>query len=126
VVQDISQTSIKGLEQTSFSDKVGGMKESAAEKTPVTFHGETDRVYIKADKKITVAGREKALFEVTRDGLADVVVWNPWEEKAKGMADFGPASGWKNMVCVEAGSVGQWNTLEGGDTWEGGQIIKAL
>jgi len=126
VVQDISHTSIKGLEQAKFIDKVGGVKDTAAEKKPVTFQGETDRVYTKADQKITIAGQDKALFEVTRDGLADVVVWNPWEDKAKGMADFGPASGWKNMVCVEAGSIGQWNTLEGGDTWEGGQIIKAL
>lgn len=61
-----------------------------------------------------------------RDGLDDVVVWNPWTEKAKSMADFGPADGWKNMVCVEAGSVSQWSKLEGGDTWEGGQRIRAL
>ena len=92
----------------------------------MSFQGETDRVYTKADKNITITDGHKDRFEVTRDGLADVVVWNPWEDKAKGMADFGPTNGWKHMVCVEAGSVGQWNTLEGGDTWEGGQIIKTL
>jgi len=55
-----------------------------------------------------------------------VVVWNPWVEKAKGMADFGPEDGYKKMVCVETGSVAAWNTLEAGDTWEGGQRIKRL
>lgn len=58
--------------------------------------------------------------------LGDVVVWNPWDAKAKGMPDFGPEDGWKRMVCVEAGSVGQWNMLEAGDTWEGGQRIRTL
>jgi len=58
--------------------------------------------------------------------LSDVVVWNPWDAKAKSMADFGPEDGWKKMVCVETGSVAQWNTLEAGDTWEGGQRIRTL
>jgi len=56
--------------------------------------------------------------------MNDVVVWNPWEKKAGSMADFGPADGYKRMLCVEIGSVSGWNTLEAGDTWEGGQRIK--
>ena len=104
----------------------GGPKEASAAQKPITFSGETDRVYTKVDKTITILESDEPRFEVKRDALGDVVVWNPWTEKAKGMADFGPADGWRNMVCVEAGSVGQWMTLEGGDTWEGGQTIKAL
>jgi len=111
-----------------YLDKVvaGGPKESSATKKAITFEQETDRVYTKSDKTITVLESDEPRFEVKRDALGDVVVWNPWSEKAKGMADFGPADGWKSMVCVEAGSVGSWMTLEGGDTWEGGQRIKAL
>lgn len=26
-------------------------------------------------------------------------------------------------VCVEAGSVGEWHTIEAGSVWEGSQII---
>lgn len=58
--------------------------------------------------------------------LADVVVWNPWIEKSKGMADFGPEAGYRYMLGVEAGSVGGWNALEAGDAWEGGQRFKTL
>lgn len=36
-------------------------------------------------------------FEITRDSLDDVVVWNPGPEKAAEMSDFGPKDGWKNM-----------------------------
>ena len=67
---------------------------------------------------------KKAKFEITRDELGDVVVWNPWAGKAGSMADFGPSDGWKKMICVETGAVSKWNNLEAGDTWEGGQRIK--
>lgn len=68
---------------------------------------------------------DKGLFSITPEALTDVVVWNPWIEKAKGMADFGPDEAYKNMICVEAGAVSAWTTLEAGDSWEGGQSIKA-
>jgi D-hexose-6-phosphate mutarotase len=32
------------------------------------------------------------------------VVWNPWVEKAKAMADFGDLE-WPEMVCVETCNV---------------------
>ena len=57
--------------------------------------------------------------------LPDVVVWNPWVEKSKTMADLAPEDAYKKFICVEAGNV-SWNTLEAGDTWEGGQRVKAL
>lgn len=68
----------------------------------------------------------KSSFEFIRDNLDDVVVWNPWIEKSAGMSDFGPKDGYKNMLCVETGAVGGWQKLEGGDTFEGGQIIKSV
>jgi glucose-6-phosphate 1-epimerase len=41
------------------------------------------------------------------------------------MADFGPDEAYKNMICVEAGSVSGWQTLEAGEAWEGAQSIKS-
>ena len=78
------------------------------------------------EQEITVSSNSEGRFKITRDLLSDVVVWNPWVEKSKGMADFGPDDGYKSMVCVEAGSVSTWNNLEAGDAWEGGQRITAL
>jgi glucose-6-phosphate 1-epimerase len=60
-----------------------------------------------------------------RDNLQDVVVWNPWTEKAKDMSDFEPKDGYKNMLCVEAGQVSGWVKVEAGETFEGSQMIKA-
>lgn len=48
-----------------------------------------------------------------RTGFRDVVVWNPWIAKSKTMEDFAPEE-YKEMVCVEAGSVAEPVTLEVG------------
>lgn len=62
-------------------------------------------------------------FSLVRDNLKEIVVWNPWTEKAAGMGDFEPNDGFKNMICVEAGSVRSWISLEHGDAFEGAQTI---
>lgn len=67
----------------------------------------------------------KQVFEIVRDNLDNVVVWNPWTEKAKSMGDFEPKDGFKQMICVEAGQVGGWQKLETGETFEGSQLIRA-
>ncbi|KAL8764312.1 MAG: hypothetical protein Q9184_000017 [Pyrenodesmia sp. 2 TL-2023] len=125
-VDDISRTTVSGLEDAAFIDKTQGAKEVEPAKKPLSISSETDRVYTTAaDKPIIIAEDGSKRYEITRDMLNDVVVWNPWIEKAKGMADFGPEGGYRKMICVEAGSVNAWNILEAGDTWEGGQRIKA-
>ncbi|KAL8836523.1 MAG: hypothetical protein Q9176_006296 [Flavoplaca citrina] len=126
-VDDINDTTVSGLEKAAFKDKMQGGKEVGPAGKPISIESETDRIYTTApEQTIKVLEKGKDRYELTRDMLSDVVVWNPWIEKAKGMADFGPENGYKKMLCVEAGSVSAWNTLEAGDTWEGGQRIKAL
>lgn len=95
---------------------------------PITFTAETDRVYTPTappSTPITVKQGGSQRFKVVRDNLPDVVVWNPWTDKAAGMGDFEPKDGWKRMVCVEAGSVSSWTKLEKGDVFEGAQTIYA-
>lgn len=72
---------------------------------------------------VEIVQNGKTVFSIVRDNLNDVVVWNPWSEKAAGIGDFAPKDGYKNMVCVEAGSVRGWQTLEPGDAFEGAQVI---
>ncbi|KAK0669380.1 galactose mutarotase-like domain-containing protein [Cercophora samala] len=120
-VNDITNVSISGLDNSSYIDKV----DAASTKTQsgeIRIEGETDRVYT-ADGPVTVSEGGKTLYTVTRDNLSNVVVWNPWIEKAQGMGDFEPKDGYKEMLCVEPGSVGGWQTLEKGDAFEGAQTI---
>ncbi|RQM08441.1 hypothetical protein DH86_00000456 [Scytalidium sp. 3C] len=127
-IKDISKISITGLESSSYLDKlIKPLKSTTSPASAVTITAKTDRVY-------TPAGGDKAPIEILEDGvktytivrdnLNEVVVWNPWEDGAKDIADFGPADGWKNMICAEAGAVKGWQKLEPGETFEGGQFIR--
>ena len=118
--------SITGLEEAAYIDKVDGAQ-TKTQSGAVSITGETDRVYTPAGPPETpvvvrgVGGEEE--FRVVRDGLRDVVVWNPWSDKAAAMADFEPKDAWNHMLCVEAGAVRDWTRLEPGETFEGRQTI---
>ncbi|RFU73877.1 aldose 1-epimerase family [Trichoderma arundinaceum] len=125
-IKDIASVQVTGLEEAPFHDKVDGVKGKTQSSDPITFSGETDRVYTPVKgpgHPVIIADGGEAKFRVVRDNLDDVVVWNPWVDKSAGMGDFEPKDGWKNMVCVEAGAVSSWHQLEKGDAFEGAQTI---
>ncbi|KAJ5675479.1 hypothetical protein N7462_008376 [Penicillium macrosclerotiorum] len=128
-VEDISNIRVKNLESKTYVDKTRNASSHTETSPALAITEETDRVYQDLDpaKPIVVssASDNNPLFSISREALGDVVVWNPWIEKAKGMSDFSPDEAYKNMICVEAGSVATWQTLEAGDSWSGGQIIKS-
>ena len=55
----------------------------------VIFQGEVDRVYENVPSKLSlVTSAEKKPLEIQIEGFKDTVVWNPWIDKSKAMADF--------------------------------------
>ncbi|KAJ5622355.1 Aldose 1-/Glucose-6-phosphate 1-epimerase [Penicillium herquei] len=128
-VADISAIRVKNLESKTYVDKTRNATSHTEASPALAITEETDRIYQSLDPTVPIivssAVDDAPLFSITREALTDVVVWNPWIEKAKSMADFGPDEAYKNMICVEAGSVSGWQTLEAGDSWEGGQSIKS-
>jgi len=110
-----------------YTDKVLDGKQSAQSSANVTITGETDRVYHKIPQNTTsVLEGGQSRFDIVRENLEDTVIWNPWAEKAKAIADFEPNDGYKNMVCVESGAVTSWVKIEAGETWEASQVIKSV
>ena len=101
-VGDIRATEVTGLEGTAFYDRLGGPAPVPGEPDPVRFGSETDRIYIPTTASTTIrdgaAGRSVL---IRKEGSEATVVWNPWVEKARAMADFGDDE-WKRMLCVEA------------------------
>ena len=101
-VGDSRRIGIEGLNGARYHDKV--TKRDAVHSGTLRLTGETDRVFATSDEvrvQDPVLGRTLA---VTAEGSAATVVWNPWREKAAGMADFGDRE-WTAMVCVEAANV---------------------
>ncbi|RKP14823.1 galactose mutarotase-like domain-containing protein, partial [Piptocephalis cylindrospora] len=118
------QVRIHGLQGLNYTDKVLGEADGHEVDESITLTGETDRVYAHAPEQLSVEVGKGMQMTMQSSGTEDVVVWNPWVEKARAMGDF-DNDGWKEMVCVEIGSVATEVALaaEGG-TWEGKQVMK--
>lgn len=99
-VEDITRTSIAGFEGTLFYDATNATRD--AEQTAVTFSGETDRIYADGGRTAIIKdsgnGRQ---IHVEKSGSKSGVIWNPWQDKAKSLADFNDDE-YLNMICVEA------------------------
>jgi glucose-6-phosphate 1-epimerase len=99
-ISDIHHVTVHGLDGVTFIDKM----DSAARKVQrgdITISAETDRVYVNAPSTLSLAdpgfGRRTVLRTT---GAHSAVVWNPWIEKSKKMADFGDDE-WPGMICIE-------------------------
>lgn len=126
--QDISKIRIEKLQSKTYVDKTQNATTHIEKSPALTITQETDRVYqgLEPNVPVVVSSTDgKTLFSISRMDLNDTVIWNPWAEKAKGMADFAPDDAYKKMVCVESGSVSAWQSLEAGEFWVGGQTIQA-
>lgn len=123
-VDNVEKLAIKGLSGYKFKEFSHDYTESRNE---ITIAKETDRVYQNAATSAitldnTVAG--KSLVLTKSPEFKDVVVWNPWVDNAKKMADFGDEE-YMEMVCVEAGAL-EPIVLAPGKAWEAHQVLVAL
>ena len=103
-ISDIHTISITGLQNVTYHDKVADV--NTLETAPnVRFDREVDRVYFdtKATTEILDPGLKRTI-RVEKSGSDSTIVWNPWIDKSKRMADFGDEE-YLQMVCVESGNV---------------------
>ena len=106
-ISDVHSVSISGLESALYIDKVDGAKTKPAATNAIQFTGETDRVYLDtiADCKLRDSKRKRTI-RVAKSGSRSTVIWNPWIDKSKRMADFGDDE-WPLMVCIETANVAE-------------------
>ena len=101
-IGDIGAIRVKGLAGGDYWDKVGGSTLRKQE-GPISFSGETDRVYINTSAECVIEDDKlKRRIHVAKSGSLATVVWTPWTDKANKMDDLGQPDGWREMVCVES------------------------
>lgn len=103
-VGDIKQVTVKGLADTGYLDTVGErtMRHQTGD---ITFDREVDRQYVSAG---SVTVEDPALgrtITIEKEGSQTTVVWNPWIEKSKRLADL-PDEAFNQFLCVEAANAG--------------------
>ena len=103
-ISDIHAVSITGLQNVAYHDKVEDL-DALETATVIRFDREVDRVYFDTTSttEIIDPGLKRTIL-VEKSGSDSTIVWNPWIEKSKRMADFGDDE-YLQMVCVESGNV---------------------
>ncbi|XP_027361568.1 putative glucose-6-phosphate 1-epimerase [Abrus precatorius] len=124
-ISDISEVRVEGLETLHYLDNLLE-KERFTQRDALTFESEVDRVYIDSSDMVAVLDHEKKrTFVIRKEGLPDVVVWNPWDKKSKSIVDLGDEE-YKHMLCVDGASVEKPITLKPGEEWTGRLELSVL
>lgn len=101
-VSDVRQIRLTGLGGATYLDKMDAGARKIQGPEPLAITAQTDRVYLSATDTVVIDDPGFARrITVAKAGSGGTVVWNPWVEKAKALADFGDEE-WPEMVCVEA------------------------
>ncbi|XP_057450040.1 putative glucose-6-phosphate 1-epimerase isoform X2 [Lotus japonicus] len=118
-ISDISEVRVEGLETLDYLDNLCQKERFTEQGDALTFESEVDRVYLDSCDVVAVLDHErKRTFMIRKEGLPDVVVWNPWEKKSKSVVDLGDEE-YKHMLCVDGAAVGKPITLKPGEEWRG-------
>ena len=120
-VADVREAVVEGLHGVRYRDSAGGGVERVDDAPAVRVDREVDRVYFDAPPELLVRDGARAL-RVASEGFPDVVVWNPWAERARALDDM-EEGGYLRMLCVEAAAVGRPVRLAPGAVWVGRQTL---
>ncbi len=108
-VGHISGASVKGLKGCTYEDGLQppGSPAVTEEDDAVRFEGEVDRVYGTTNSLLTIHDDTNSReVNIHKNNFPDAVVWNPWIEKTKSLADM-PDEDYQKFVCVEVGAIRQ-------------------
>ncbi|XP_076925002.1 putative glucose-6-phosphate 1-epimerase [Bidens hawaiensis] len=118
-VSDISEVRVEGLETMDYLDNLCHKERFTEQGDAITFEAEIERVYISSPNCVAVLDHErKRTYVLRKEGLPDVVVWNPWEKRPKSRADLGEDE-YRQMVCVNGAVIEKPVTLKPGEEWTG-------
>lgn len=100
-ISDIAAITVTGLGQT-YHEKLSTANEPKVI-GQMTFNQEVDRIY-KEPESITLIKDNNRTIKITHHNNSDIVVWNPWVERAKAMTDLADDS-YHHFVCVETSRI---------------------
>lgn len=101
-VTDIAGVRVSGLEGKPYIDQLQN-NQTFVQQGDVTFTKELDRIY-RTDAPCLIKSPSGS-YRIDSSGSRSSVVWNPWVDKARRLADFGDEE-YRQMVCVETANAG--------------------
>jgi glucose-6-phosphate 1-epimerase len=100
----VQNACVHGLDGVAYLDKTEGFREKR-QSGDLLIADETDNVYLDTEGPVEILD-SSLLRRLRTEKLhsSNTVVWNPWQDGAANLADFGHEE-WEHMLCVEAGNV---------------------
>ncbi len=123
-VDDARGAAVEALRGVRYLDKLRAGAAFTEERDAVDLAGEVDRVYVAAPDRLRVRGAAGGrAVTVEKRGFRDAVVWNPWEEGARGLPDMADDE-YLRMLCVEPANAAEPVHLAPGEEWTGTQRLR--
>ena len=120
-VADIDEASVQGLAGLNYWDSAAKLEQQQRVNLLLPA-GELDRIYFGVPGDLLLKDDGERQLTVRHQGFADAVVWNPGAEKCAQLPDM-PPEGYRQMLCIEAASIGQPVRLAPGESWAGLQSL---
>jgi len=99
-VADIRRVSVTGLGNTTYIDKTAAFMRKQSESV-IRITRETDQVHLNTAARCEIDDPVlRRVIVVEKEGSDTTVVWNPWIEKNRTIADMAPDD-WQGMLCLE-------------------------
>ena len=103
-VSDVRQARVEGVEGLAYIETLADW-EQRQQQGALTFAGETDRIYLDTPTTLSIVDPHwSRRITLTSSGSRSAVIWNPWTERAKELADMAD-DGWQRMLCIETANV---------------------
>ena len=102
---DVTQLSINGLEGVTYLDATQQLAPVVEGKNPIRIDREVNRCYMDTQSTCEIIDPSmERTIRVAKTGSNSTVVWNPWADVAKNIADLGDKE-YMGFVCVETANV---------------------
>jgi len=103
-VGHIQDVCVHGLNGVAYRDNTDSNREKK-QQSDIVITKQTDNAYLDTDGPVELEDRKlKRRICITKTNSFSTVVWNPWLEGARSLADLGKEE-WQQMLCVEASNV---------------------
>jgi glucose-6-phosphate 1-epimerase len=123
-VGDVRRVTVNGLERATYQDWLRKGVERRERASPVVFRGAVNRIYARRPGRISTYDESRGrTMLIDRAGFADVVIWNPGDEKERsttGLADGEYAT----MLRVGSAQIAPPVLLAPGQLWSGTQRLR--
>ena len=107
-IGDIHQATVTGLDGISYLDTVGTPSQQV-QAGDIDFDREVDRIYTTSHSITIVDAGLARNITISGSGSGSAVVWNPWIEKSKILADL-PDGDYHRFICVETTNA-RWDSI---------------